>query len=119
MATTTSPSHATAGPARRGSVLRGLDWRRYIIYIGFVMVFLVFAITLNDDGFLNIQVRAVDNGAPATQRMSLMSIDPAVSTNDAVIATGAATGSPAAPKVVTRAQLITPESEQARLLTLV
>lgn len=28
-------------------------WRQYIIYIGFVVIFLIFAFTLNDRGFLN------------------------------------------------------------------
>jgi ribose transport system permease protein len=31
--------------------LRNLDWRQYVLYIGFVIVFLVFAITLSDRGF--------------------------------------------------------------------
>jgi ribose transport system permease protein len=32
---------------------RGLDfdWRQYVLYIGFAVLFVVFAITLNDDGF--------------------------------------------------------------------
>lgn len=29
------------------------DWRQNIIYIGFVVIFLIFAVTLNDNGFLN------------------------------------------------------------------
>ena len=29
------------------------NWRQNIIYIGFVVIFLVFALTLNDKGFLN------------------------------------------------------------------
>ncbi len=29
------------------------DWRNYVIYIGFVVIFIVFAITLGDKGFLN------------------------------------------------------------------
>ena len=29
------------------------NWRQNIIYIGFVVIFLVFAATLNDKGFLN------------------------------------------------------------------
>ena len=29
------------------------DWRQNIIYIGFAVIFLVFALTLNDKGFLN------------------------------------------------------------------
>lgn len=36
-------------------VLRGFlaDWRQNIIYIGFVVIFIAFAVTLNDRGFLN------------------------------------------------------------------
>lgn len=47
--TATSPS--TANPKRKNP-LASLDWRRYVIYIGFAVVFLFFAITLGDDGFL-------------------------------------------------------------------
>lgn len=36
----------------RKNPLANLDWRRYVIYIGFAVVFLFFAITLGDDGFL-------------------------------------------------------------------
>lgn len=32
--------------------LKSFDWRQYIIYIGFLIVFVVFAITLGDKGFL-------------------------------------------------------------------
>lgn len=32
---------------------RSLDWRGYVIYIGFVLIFLVFALTLGRDGFLD------------------------------------------------------------------
>jgi ribose transport system permease protein len=49
---TTSPTGAVA----TGSAvpLRDrFDWRRYIIYIGFVAVFALFAVTLHDDGFLS------------------------------------------------------------------
>jgi len=38
--------------AHRG-FLRDLDWRRYVIYIGFVVVFGFFAILLGDQGFLS------------------------------------------------------------------
>jgi ribose transport system permease protein len=38
---------------RRGGRFAGLDWRRYIIYIGFLVVFLIFAILLGDKGFLS------------------------------------------------------------------
>jgi ribose transport system permease protein len=47
--TATPPSTAT--PERKNP-LANLDWRRYVIYIGFAVVFLFFAITLGDDGFL-------------------------------------------------------------------
>jgi ribose transport system permease protein len=32
--------------------MRGFDWRQYVIYIGFVAIFLFFAVNLHDDGFL-------------------------------------------------------------------
>lgn len=35
------------------TVLKELDWRRYVIYIGFVVVFIFFAILLRDQGFLS------------------------------------------------------------------
>lgn len=41
-----------AGAAARGLLSR-LDWRRDIIYVGFVVVFLVFAVLLGDQGFLS------------------------------------------------------------------
>ena len=47
--TATPPSTTTP---KRKSPLANLDWRRYVIYIGFAVVFLFFAITLGDDGFL-------------------------------------------------------------------
>ena len=34
------------------AALRSFDWRQYIIYFGFLIVFVLFAITLNDKGFL-------------------------------------------------------------------
>ncbi|WP_430296261.1 ABC transporter permease [Sinomonas sp. B1-1] len=53
-------STITAGdtaPASRsfGATLKELDWRRYVIYIGFVVVFLFFAVLLRDQGFLSPQ----------------------------------------------------------------
>lgn len=36
-----------------GTVLKELDWRRYVIYIGFVVVFLFFAVLLRDQGFMS------------------------------------------------------------------
>jgi ribose transport system permease protein len=49
-------STATARPARGAALLSrlaGLDWRRYIIYIAFVVVFAFFAVFLSGDGFLS------------------------------------------------------------------
>src|SRR4051812_7800539 len=40
-------------PVGARGLLSALDWRRYIIYIGFVVVFLVFAVMLGDEGFLS------------------------------------------------------------------
>jgi len=47
--TATPPSTTNPEPK---NPLANLDWRRYVIYIGFAVVFLFFAITLGDDGFL-------------------------------------------------------------------
>ena len=35
------------------NTLRELDWRRYVIYIGFVVVFLIFSAMLRNEGFLS------------------------------------------------------------------
>lgn len=44
----------TAVPAESLSTRLGrLDWRRYVIYIGFVVIFAFFAILLGDEGFLS------------------------------------------------------------------
>jgi len=56
--TTSTPAAATAGaaaaePGGLQRLLRELDWRRYIIYIGFVAMFAVFAVLLHDEGFLS------------------------------------------------------------------
>lgn len=40
-------------PRNFGDVLKELDWRRYVIYIGFVVVFIFFAVLLRDQGFLS------------------------------------------------------------------
>lgn len=45
-------SQTTLDPAPAKGTLRGVDWRSYAIYIGFVVVFLLFAILLSGDGFL-------------------------------------------------------------------
>lgn len=59
MARSTAPSSTgveEAAEGRRGllpGALGDLDWRRYVIYIGFVVTFLLFAVTLGDSGFLS------------------------------------------------------------------
>jgi ribose transport system permease protein len=53
--TKTDPA-ATLEPApldARRAFLRDLDWRRYVIYIGFVVVFAFFAVLLGGQGFLS------------------------------------------------------------------
>ena len=54
-AATTQPAvqagRATAGPMRR--MLSAIDWRRDVIYAGFVIVFIVFAIVLGNQGFMS------------------------------------------------------------------
>ncbi len=44
---------AAGGTAEQPGRFADLDWRRYVIYIGFVVVFLFFAIFLADEGFLS------------------------------------------------------------------
>lgn len=38
--------------ARTG--LRTFDWRQYVVYFGFVLIFIVFSVTLSDSGFLTV-----------------------------------------------------------------
>jgi ribose transport system permease protein len=49
--TTTPPASGAASSWT--TRLADLDWRRYIIYIAFIVVFLLFAVTLADSGFLS------------------------------------------------------------------
>src|ERR671927_919119 len=52
--TTTATTGEVAPVGRRGlGRIRELDWHRYVIYIGFVVVFLFFAVLLGDQGFLS------------------------------------------------------------------
>jgi ribose transport system permease protein len=51
--TTTTVGRSTGAVAAAPSRFAGLDWRRYVIYIGFVLVFLFFAVLLGDQGFLS------------------------------------------------------------------
>jgi ribose transport system permease protein len=39
-------------PAAAPTAQRGFEWRAYVVYIAFLIVFVVFAITLSDQGFL-------------------------------------------------------------------
>jgi ribose transport system permease protein len=50
--TPTRPPATTETPLWQRAVTR-IDWRRDIIYLGFVVVFLVFAVLLGDQGFLS------------------------------------------------------------------
>jgi ribose transport system permease protein len=51
--TNTITPRDTVASRNFGTMLKELDWRRYVIYIGFVVVFLFFAILLRDQGFLS------------------------------------------------------------------
>ena len=55
MTQTTKPATEGGGAVavERRSRFATLDWRRYVIYIGFVVVFIFFAILLGDQGFLS------------------------------------------------------------------
>lgn len=45
-------TEATTGWTRAFGSVRNFDWRRYVIYIGFTIIFCYFAGTLHGDGFL-------------------------------------------------------------------
>ena len=51
--TTATPGEVTPAGRRGLGRIRELDWRRYVIYIGFVVVFLFFAVLLHGQGFLS------------------------------------------------------------------
>jgi ribose transport system permease protein len=55
MTQTTKPATEGGGAVavERRSRFATLDWRRYVIYIGFVVIFIFFAILLGDQGFLS------------------------------------------------------------------
>ena len=55
MTQTTKPGTEGGGAVavERRSRFATLDWRRYVIYIGFVVIFIFFAILLGDQGFLS------------------------------------------------------------------
>jgi ribose transport system permease protein len=55
MTQTTKPATESGGAVavERRSRFATLDWRRYVIYIGFVVIFIFFAILLGDQGFLS------------------------------------------------------------------
>ncbi len=49
------PAALAGSPPGRLQILArrlGTEWRQYVIYIGFVTIFVIFAVTLNDKGFL-------------------------------------------------------------------
>jgi ribose transport system permease protein len=43
---------AVPRPTPNAPTRRGFEWRQYVVYIAFVIVFAVFAVTLSDQGFL-------------------------------------------------------------------
>jgi ribose transport system permease protein len=49
-----------------------LDWRQYVIYVGFVLVFAFFAVTLGDSGFLT--QRNLENIIRQTATISVMAV---------------------------------------------
>lgn len=54
MTTSQAAETANSTPAKSfGDTIKTLDWRRYVIYIGFVVVFIFFAVLLRDQGFLS------------------------------------------------------------------
>lgn len=64
-----NPNPTKAIPMQRGvSLLRRLDLQQFVLYLGFLAIFLFFAITLADDGFLTVRnlSNIVLQTAPAT-----------------------------------------------------
>ncbi|MDO5083587.1 ABC transporter permease [Arachnia propionica] len=53
MSNSTTASPTTEGVPLLARRLSSLDWRRYIIYMAFAVVFLLFAVTLGNSGFLS------------------------------------------------------------------
>ncbi len=59
--TSTDPNGEAARPSMGGSVpavglrerVGGVDWRQYVVYIGFVLLFIFFSVFLNSSGFLD------------------------------------------------------------------
>ncbi|RNE67346.1 ABC transporter permease [Cryobacterium tepidiphilum] len=51
--TSTTSASPIASKRRSRDIITGIDWRRYVIYIGFAVVFLFFAIFLGNQGFLS------------------------------------------------------------------
>jgi ribose transport system permease protein len=63
----------TAAAAGRATLRRRrFDWRQYVVYFGFVLVFAVFAATLHDDGFLT--QNNLLNIARQTATISIMAV---------------------------------------------
>ncbi|MGH6873434.1 MAG: ABC transporter permease subunit, partial [Aestuariivirgaceae bacterium] len=58
----------TSVDGRRLPSLKTIDLSRYIVYIGFAIIFLVLAIILHDDGFLSVTnlVNIVQQTTPVT-----------------------------------------------------
>ena len=52
MSNTTLAQPETTPPTARERFVTGVDWQRSVIYIGFVVVFLFFAVLLRNEGFL-------------------------------------------------------------------
>ena len=50
---TIAPTKESTAEDSLQSRLSAIDWRRYVIYIGFVVVFAFFAVLLRDEGFLS------------------------------------------------------------------
>ncbi|WP_218970838.1 ABC transporter permease [Shouchella shacheensis] len=54
------------------SLLQNFDWRQYIVYIAFILVFIYFAITLSNEGFLTTS--NLMNIARQTAMISIMAV---------------------------------------------
>ncbi len=49
-------SEATSQPSESFASRMKEDWRQYVIYAGFIVIFIFFSITLSDKGFLDPKI---------------------------------------------------------------
>jgi ribose transport system permease protein len=81
------------GPAGKAAASRpGFEWRQYVVYIAFVVVFVVFAITLNNQGFLTHNNLLNIVGQTATISIMAVAVTFVISAAEIDLSVGAVAG---------------------------